>query len=427
MRIAIIIVTVGLALWACGETEPPEPPYVASVTVEPDSVLVDYQETATLTAVVRDQRGEIMQVAVRWDSGDEDIATVDQNGVVTGRGPGPTTITASVDDVRGVAKAVGTPPYPASVTVGPEALMLDYLEEGDFTAAVRSQYGGTMTDVEVSWSSDDASVVTVDAMGRATGRGVGTARVVGTVAAPGGDVTGEAVVTGVLRERGALMHIYESMNGAEWNENDNWGTDAPLDEWYGVQTGFDGNVFRLQMQNNNLSGTIPPEVEVLTQLEVLDFHDNDIEGEIPPEIGNLTDLWGLALGENHLTGTIPPGIGQLAGLLTLQLMENELGGPIPPQLGNLANLSSLDLSGNELAGPIPGEFGMLTSIVVLEIQDNPGLTGALPRELLNLRPADFNPVQFYWYGTDLCSPPDEEFRMWLASIISHRGQGECES
>ena len=42
-------------------------------------------------------------------------------------------------------------------------------------------------------------------------------------------------------QREALLKLYESMNGDNWFDNDNWGTNAPLNTWFGVET-EDGDV-----------------------------------------------------------------------------------------------------------------------------------------------------------------------------------------
>ncbi len=42
----------------------------------------------------------------------------------------------------------------------------------------------------------------------------------------------------------ALVALYESTDGPNWVNNENWLTDAPLGEWYGVDTDRDGRVSR---------------------------------------------------------------------------------------------------------------------------------------------------------------------------------------
>ena len=54
-------------------------------------------------------------------------------------------------------------------------------------------------------------------------------------------------------DKEALIALYNSTNGAQWRDNTNWLTDAPVGEWYGV-TVEGGRVVRLQLGNNNLQG-----------------------------------------------------------------------------------------------------------------------------------------------------------------------------
>jgi len=64
----------------------------------------------------------------------------------------------------------------------------------------------------------------------------------------------------------------------------------------------------------------------------------------------------LLLDENQLTGEIPPWIGNLTNLNYLNLSYNELSGEIPSEIGNLTNLEYLYLDINELTGIIPEEI-----------------------------------------------------------------------
>ncbi|MCY4647934.1 MAG: hypothetical protein OXE73_13795 [Gammaproteobacteria bacterium] len=41
------------------------------------------------------------------------------------------------------------------------------------------------------------------------------------------------------------------------------------------------------------------------------LNDNNLSGSIPPELGSLSSLHVLDLDENRLTGSIPPALGDL--------------------------------------------------------------------------------------------------------------------
>ena len=184
--------------------------------------------------------------------------------------------------------------------------------------------------------------------------------------------------------RSVLLSVYQAMGGPEWKHSDYWTTDAPLDMWYGVTTDGQEHVIELDLSENGLVGSIPPELGQLKSLEVLDLWENSLTGSIPPELGNLENLRGLSLSNNELSGPIPPELGQLGNLEEyLYLWDNELSGSIPPELGNLANLRSLSLGDNQLSGPIPPELGNLANLTRLYLGDNQ-LSGPIPPELGNL-------------------------------------------
>ena len=143
------------------------------------------------------------------------------------------------------------------------------------------------------------------------------------------------------------------------------------------------NLENLDLYNNQLTGTIPPELGNLANLEGLYLYNNQLTGTIPPELGNIANLYSLRLHENQLTGSIPPELGSLANLEGLYLYNNQLTGSIPLELGNIANLRELSLGHNQLTGSIPPELGSPANLEALWLYDNQ-LTGTIPPELGNL-------------------------------------------
>jgi len=184
-------------------------------------------------------------------------------------------------------------------------------------------------------------------------------------------------------EREALIALYNSTNGDNWEFNINWlGDEGTECTWFGV-TCSGGSVWRLDLQSNELTGSVPPELGNLSNLERLDLHSNQLVGAIPAELGNLANLKYLFLNYNDLTGAIPAALGNLTHLVGLVLDENGLSGNIPPQLGNLVDLESLVIRSNELSGDIPPELGNLVNLVYLDLPFNQ-LSGNIPPQLGNL-------------------------------------------
>ena len=190
------------------------------------------------------------------------------------------------------------------------------------------------------------------------------------------------------KDRAALVALYHATSGPNWENNDNWLTDAPLSEWYGVTTASNGVVTGLDLEWNGLSGPIPAELGTLQNLEQLRLGYNSFAGTIPPVLGNLTRLTWLGLThserEGGLTGEIPPELGNLTNLDKLYLGGHDLSGQLPPELGNLTKLEQLVLWDNRLTGPIPPWLSNLTDLYRLELWDNQ-LTGQVPTELGSLK------------------------------------------
>ena len=143
------------------------------------------------------------------------------------------------------------------------------------------------------------------------------------------------------------------------------------------------NVQLLALGGNQLTGPIPTWLVNITNLEELYLWGNQFTGAIPPELGNLPGLVKLGLGENRLTGEIPTELGSLAKLERLSLSENQLTGPIPAELGSLVNLRELWLNDNQLSGPVPTWMGSLANLQELYLSQNQ-LSGAIPTELGSL-------------------------------------------
>lgn len=87
----------------------------------------------------------------------------------------------------------------------------------------------------------------------------------------------------------ALESFYYNTQGNLWYHNDNWLSDKPLGEWYGINEGpFKYRTLRrLSLKGQNLKGKFPEEIKVfMDTAEDIDLSDNYLTGPIPEEVKN---------------------------------------------------------------------------------------------------------------------------------------------
>jgi alpha-tubulin suppressor-like RCC1 family protein/subtilisin family serine protease len=129
---------------------------------------------------------------VKWSTNDESIATVDENGIVTGISNGTTTISVTTLDGGFIASTDVT------VLVPVEGIKLDKeflrLVLGDSPVKINPLIQpDTATNKNVKWGSSNENVVKVDENGYVTPIGVGTAKI--TVTSEQGDYSTSSMVT----------------------------------------------------------------------------------------------------------------------------------------------------------------------------------------------------------------------------------------
>lgn len=194
------------------------------------------------------------------------------------------------------------------------------------------------------------------------------------------------------------------------NPSLNWDPEIPLHRWEGLDIRIierEHYVVGIDLKGRALTGTIAPELGMLSTLETLDLSINRLTGSIPETLAELEALRTLNLSYNLLTagfrvssGGLPlleaaylnnndlsvplsSEPGGLSRLTTLNLKYNDLMEVISPDPGSYTTLTRLDLSYNELAGSIPKELANLPSVSWLDLSHNK-LTGTVPRELASM-------------------------------------------
>jgi len=163
----------------------------------------------------------------------------------------------------------------------------------------------------------------------------------------------------------------------------------------------------LNLAGNNISSTIPSELNLLTLLDQIDLSNNQLTGTITSLLGQLSQLVTLQLAGNRFSGTLPFELGNLKNLETMNLSQNKLTGSLPLAFGSLSSLEELVLTQNDFTGTLPPAWGSLHSIVALDLSDN-DLSGTVPMNYsfwskLSSFNISFNPKLNGSIPSNLCS------------------------
>ena len=84
-------------------------------------------------------------------------------------------------------------------------------------------------------------------------------------------------LTADISEAALLETIYKTTYGESWTRSDNWCSDRPLSEWYGITTDSEGNVTSINLENNNLSGSLTMYLSSFAKLTDFNVNNNPIE------------------------------------------------------------------------------------------------------------------------------------------------------
>ncbi len=172
-----------LILAGCDGTESPtettDTPVATTVTLSATTLsFSSLGDTQQLTATVRDQNGAtISGVPVTWESSASNVASVSSTGLVTAVADGTATVTATLGSATGTV-SVTVQQVAAEVTLSPNSLVLAGPGTTEtVTAFVMDAGGSEIVNVDLTWSSSDASIATVSSSGLVTAVAIGSATI----------------------------------------------------------------------------------------------------------------------------------------------------------------------------------------------------------------------------------------------------------
>ncbi len=256
-------------------------------------------------------------------------------------------------------------------------------------------------------------------------------------------------------EREALIAIYNALDGDNWINNENWCSDKPVSEWFGLHTHDDGTIRGFQLQDNLLSGEMPDDLFKLKNLKLLNISNNNIS-TIPTGISSLTKLTllhlpflanipidelynlseitelGLCVSDENLPSTgidlsrwenlyratisanqddCIPLPNDFSGLSNLRyLILNGFSGELSPTIGQCTGLVSLVIQNGTVTGEIPSTIGNLKKLSQLILNNNQ-FSGSIPGEIFSC-PLTYIRLE----NNRLSGEIPEEFGNWLSSM-----------
>jgi Leucine-rich repeat (LRR) protein len=260
-----------------------------------------------------------------------------------------------------------------------------------------------------------------------------------------------------VRQRYALATLWFQQTDDEgvfiktWTTTTGWLTTNEC-IWFGITCDENGSVTEITFYDydgvdesnaiNGFVGSIPPDIGLLTSLQLFSMRSNDVTGTIPESIGQCnkmklfdisggsvietlpsslglwTDLllfdvseneiigsmpestssWiyitGFSVFSNQLSGSIPSFVTQWSRLNFFAMYGNKLTGTVPEDFGNLVGLSNFAINSNLLTGTLPPSIGRMTTLQYFYVDDNL-LTGTIPSSIGN-----WSQIEIAYFGTN---------------------------
>lgn len=252
-----------------------------SFTVEPTEINIYTGQTQTITpAITPNDTNETK--TINWTTGAAGVATV-SNGVITAVAPGTTTITAQTGNNGAFEATVLVHVYDAITSVQmSEASATLYTNDGEankkknLSVTVNPAGAGTVEDNEITWSSGNENVATVNQNGQVTAVANGTTTITATLgngSTATCEITVKTKVTSftvtsanpVTIEKGSTHTITTSIQPTTASDKEiTWDTADPAKATVNSQ----GVVTAVDKGTVNITGTLPDGKQVVVQVIV---------------------------------------------------------------------------------------------------------------------------------------------------------------
>ena len=197
--------------------------FATELTVSPIAATLPVGQTQNITSTVKPDL--TTDKSVTWSSSNTSVAIVDSNGTVTGISQGNAIITAKTNDGTNLSATsnITVVQLVNGITVSPTTATILIGETQNYQATITPS---NATNKNVTWTSSNTSVATVDNNGVVTGVKSGTATITAT-AADGSNVYGTASIT--VQQKATITNLV--VNGSFENGFDGWTIVGSSSSW----------------------------------------------------------------------------------------------------------------------------------------------------------------------------------------------------
>ncbi|GLT57675.1 hypothetical protein SLA2020_306300 [Shorea laevis] len=182
-----------------------------------------------------------------------------------------------------------------------------------------------------------------------------------------------ATSQGTAADDGGVMQLLrKALDPPGWSDSD------PC-KWAHVGCSNDGRITRIQLGHQNLQGTLPTDLQTLTELERLELQWNNISGPVP-SLKGLSSLQVVMLSNNQFSSFPADFFSGLSSLQSLEIDYNPFASwEIPQSLRNASALQNFSANSANISGKIPDFLGPdeFPALTLLHLAFN-SLEGKLP-------------------------------------------------
>jgi hypothetical protein len=124
----------------------------------------------------------------------------------------------------------------------------------------------------------------------------------------------------------------------------------------------DATVNTINLEQNNLQGTLPPDLSLLKNLVSLNLSRNKLSGTVPEEMSSMNLLEEIYLNNNNLSQELFLDFSLMLNIATLDLSNNQFDGNVPDSLYSITTINQIRLDNNNFIGRIPENVGNLINL-----------------------------------------------------------------